>query len=93
MLAAKLSSMSSSTSRTQPYPADDVSSVKYLVFDASGNLVTQGDAASVAEGQYQVTLGTDVTGAFTSGGYKLEVAVVVKPVSLPGFASLEFIVP
>jgi peptide/nickel transport system substrate-binding protein len=81
------------TFKDEPYPADEVNSVKYLVFDASGNLVTQGDAASVADGQYQVTLGTDVTGAFTSGGYKLEVAVVVAPVSLPGFASLEFIVP
>jgi peptide/nickel transport system substrate-binding protein len=79
--------------KDQPYPADEVASVAYLVFDASGNLVTQGDAAFVADGQYQVTLGTDVTGAFTSGGYKLEVAVVVTPVSLPGFASLEFIVP
>jgi peptide/nickel transport system substrate-binding protein len=81
------------TFKDEPYPADEVNSVKYLVFDASGNLVTEGDAAFVADGQYQVTLGTDVTGAFTSGGYKLEVAVVVKPVSLPGFASLEFIVP
>jgi len=81
------------TYKDQPYPADQVAAVKYLVFDANAALVAQGDAASVAEGQYQVVLGTDVTSKFTSGGYKLEVAVTVKPVSLPGFASLEFVVP
>jgi len=77
----------------QPYPADEVASVKFLVFDGVGALVASGDATPVADGQYQVVLGTDITGAFTSGSYKLEVAVAVKPVSLPAFASLEFIVP
>lgn len=81
------------TFKDQPYPADEVNSVKYLVFDANGALVTSGDAAFVEDGHYQATLGADVTGKFTSGGYKLEAAVVVKPVSIPGFASLEFIVP
>lgn len=79
--------------KDQPYPADEVSTVKYLVFDATGNLLAQGDAAFVADGQYQVTLGADATGAFTSGGYKLEVAVTVLPVSIPAFSALEFIVP
>lgn len=81
------------TAMDAPYPAAEVATVKYLVFDGVGNLVASGDAAPVADGQYQVTLGADVTGALTSGAYKLEVAVAVTPVSVPAFGSLEFIVP
>jgi peptide/nickel transport system substrate-binding protein len=81
------------TAMDAPYPSAEVATVKYLVFDGTGALVGSGDATMVAEGQYQVTLGADVTGAFTSGAYKLEVAVAVTPVSVPGFGSLEFIVP
>jgi peptide/nickel transport system substrate-binding protein len=81
------------TFNDQPYPADEITGVKYLVFDANSNLAAQGDAAPVADGQYQVVLGSDVTSNFTSGGYKLEVAVTVSPVSIPSFANLEFVVP
>jgi peptide/nickel transport system substrate-binding protein len=76
-----------------PYPSADIATVKYLVFDATGALVTQGDAAMVEEGKYGATLGADVTGAFTSGAYKLEVAVASKAVSIPAFAAWEFVVP
>jgi peptide/nickel transport system substrate-binding protein len=81
------------TAKDAPYPSAEVATVKYLVFDGTGALVGSGDATMVAEGQYQVTLGADVTGAFTSGAYKLEVAVAVKPVSLPAFGTIEFVVP
>jgi peptide/nickel transport system substrate-binding protein len=76
-----------------PYPSADLSTVAYLVFDATGALVAQGDATFVEEGKYSVTLGSDVTGAFTSGAYKLEVAVSSKLVSIPAFGALEFVVP
>jgi len=76
----------------EPYPADEIESVKYLVFDASGNLLTSGDAAMVEDGHYQVVLSEDATQAFAEGSAKLEVAVSSKMVSIPGFGSLEFVV-
>jgi peptide/nickel transport system substrate-binding protein len=81
------------TFKEQPYPVAELAKVSYLVFDANGTLVTSGDATNVAEGQYQVVLGSDVTGAMASGSYKMEVAAVSNLVSVPGFASFEFIVP
>jgi peptide/nickel transport system substrate-binding protein len=74
-----------------PYAAADLAAVKYLVFDSNSNLVATGDAELVADGQYKVTLGADVTGKLEAGSYKLEVAVVSKLVSIPSFASLEFV--
>ncbi|MBN2148609.1 MAG: hypothetical protein JW726_14575 [Anaerolineales bacterium] len=76
-----------------PYPAAEISGVNYLVFDAAGALVASGPAELVADGQYAVKLSTDVTGAFTSGAYKLEVTAVSLLVSVPTFTSFEFIVP
>jgi peptide/nickel transport system substrate-binding protein len=76
----------------EPYAAADIASVKYLVFNSNGDLVTSGDATFVADGQYTVTLGADVTGTLEAGSYKLEVAVVSNVVSIPSFAAFEFVV-
>jgi peptide/nickel transport system substrate-binding protein len=81
------------TYKDQPYPDAEMTGVTYLVFDAVGGLVTQGEATLVTDGQYQVVLGADVTGTMASGSYKLEVAAVSSLITLPGFATLEFIVP
>jgi peptide/nickel transport system substrate-binding protein len=75
----------------EAYPGDEIDAVKYLVFDSAGNMVATGDAEFVADGQYTVTLGADVTGALEAGSNKLEVAVVSKVVSIPSFASFEFV--
>ena len=79
------------TFNDEPYAAADLESVKYLVFDSNNNLVTSGDAEFVADGQYQVTLGTDVTSGFEAGANRIEVAVVSKLVSIPSFSSFEFV--
>jgi peptide/nickel transport system substrate-binding protein len=81
------------TFKGEPYPSAEMTAVKYLVFDAAGTLVTQGDATLVTDGQYQVVLGSDVTGGMTSGSYKMEVSAVSSLVSIPGFGTFEFIVP
>ncbi|WP_376789007.1 ABC transporter substrate-binding protein [Thermoflexus sp.] len=77
--------------KDRPYPAAEVQSVRYLVFDAQGQVAASGQAAPVAEGRYQVRLTGDVTQKLGAGSNRLEVIVTVKPVSLPAFASLEFI--
>lgn len=77
--------------KDQPYPAADVQSVRYLVFDAQGQVAARGEATPVAEGRYQIRLAGDVTQQLGAGSNRLEVIVTVKPVSLPAFATLEFV--
>ncbi len=79
------------TYQDEPYPADDIEAVKYLVFDDAGNLVTSGDAELVEDGTYQVVLSGDVTQNIPAGPAKIEVAVTSKLVSIPSFGSLEFV--
>jgi hypothetical protein len=79
------------TYNNEPYPADEISAVKYLVFNSNGDLVASGDAEFVADGQYTVTLGSDITSKFEAGSNKIEVATTSKLVSIPSFASFEFV--
>jgi peptide/nickel transport system substrate-binding protein len=74
-----------------PYAPADIDEVKYLVFDATGALALTGSAELVADGQYQVMLSADDTAKLAAGSDKLEVAVVPNVVSVPSFASIEFI--
>jgi peptide/nickel transport system substrate-binding protein len=71
-----------------PYPQAEITGVKFLLFDATNNLVATGEATFVADGQYQVVLPT--TG-LAAGSNKLEVAVTSVVVSIPSFQSFEFV--
>ena len=79
------------TFNDEPYPADELELVKYLIFDANGELAASGDAELVSDGQYVVTLGPDITSALEAGSSKIEVAVASKLVSIPSFSSFEFV--
>jgi hypothetical protein len=81
------------TPDSQPYPTADITAAKYLVFDAQGALVASGDATAAGDGKYTVNLTADQTKAFTSGSYKLVVAISSKVVSVPAFADFQFVVP
>lgn len=74
-----------------PYPTDEVDNVKYLLFDATGAIVEVGQATFVAEGQYLVTLSAETTAKLSAGSSKIEIAAVVIPVSIPSFATFEFV--
>ena len=74
-----------------PYPGAEISEVKYLLFNATGELVSSGQAEAVADGQYQITLSADVTSELETGSNKLEAIVVPSAVSIPSFASYEFV--
>ena len=76
----------------EPYARSDIRQVKYLLYDATGELLSTGEALAVAEGQYQVTLGPDVTSQLEAGSNRIEVAVVPTPVAVPAFTSLDFVV-
>ncbi len=75
----------------EPYPASEISEVKYLVFDVNGNLVATGSANMVEDGKYQVVLGSDVTSKLEAGSNRIEVAVSPMVVSIPSFADMEFV--
>ena len=77
--------------KDQPYPQSDISRVKYILYDATGAVVSVGDATPLADGQYQVTLPADVTAELPTGSARLEVAVAPIPVALPSFTSFDFV--
>ncbi|MEJ5240033.1 MAG: ABC transporter substrate-binding protein [Anaerolineales bacterium] len=79
------------TFKGEPYPANELASVKYLLFDANNNLVAKGDATFVSDGKYQVVLSADVTKGLTAGTNKLEVVVASNLVSIPSFQSIQFV--
>lgn len=75
----------------EAYPADQIDQVKYLLFDALGNLVEVGQAKLIPDGQYVVTMSAETTAALAAGANKLEVAVVSISVSVPTFTAFEFV--
>jgi peptide/nickel transport system substrate-binding protein len=74
-----------------PYANADLAEVKYLLFDATGALSTSGVATAMEDGHFQVVLPADVTTALAAGSNKLVIAVTSKVVSIPSFASFEFV--
>jgi peptide/nickel transport system substrate-binding protein len=79
------------TFEDQPYPADDISDVKVLLYDATGEVVYEGAGELVSDGQYTATLPADVTANLEAGANRIEVAVVPLVVAVPTFASFEFV--
>lgn len=79
------------TFKDEPYPIADVSQVKYLVLDATGNLAGSGVAEAVADGQWKVTLPAELTAKLPAGSNRLEVIVVPSVVSVPSFAAFQFV--
>jgi peptide/nickel transport system substrate-binding protein len=75
----------------EAYPTAELAQVKYLLFDATGALVSVGEAEAVADGQYMVTLSAEDTAKLAEGSNKLEVVVVSKLVSIPTFVAFEFV--
>lgn len=76
----------------EPYASEEIEVVNYLMFDGDGNLLSNGVAEFVAEGQYLVTLSAEETATLAEGATKIEFVVVSKVVSLPVFSAAEFMV-
>jgi len=74
-----------------PYAIAGIDEVKYLVFGANGDLVQTGPATAVEDGLWQVTLSAEDTAKLEAGTNRLEVAVVPIAVSIPTFATVEFV--
>ncbi len=74
-----------------PYPVDDISLAKFLVFDAAGELAFTGDAEAVEDGYWQVVLGEDLTSELEAGSNELAVIVVSQNALVPVRDSVEFV--
>jgi peptide/nickel transport system substrate-binding protein len=75
----------------EPYAVDDIKQVQYLLFDATGTLVEQGEATAAEDGLWQVTLSADTTGALEAGSNRVEIVAVSNLVALPSLGSFEFV--
>jgi peptide/nickel transport system substrate-binding protein len=75
----------------KPYPAQDIEFVRYLLFDARGELVELGNAESVREGVWRVALNSKQTARLALGSNRLEAAVTSRVVALPSFRSFRFV--
>ena len=76
----------------EAYAADEIQEVKYLVFDATGELAFSGAGEVLGDGQLQVNLSAEETGMLVPGSSKIEVIAVLLPVAKPSFGSFTFIV-
>ncbi len=74
-----------------PYPQAEIKQVKFLLYNAKGEVALVGNADFVADGQYKVVLTKDSTSKLEAGSNKIEVAVIPLPVSVPTFTNMEFI--
>ncbi len=74
----------------EPYPEEALDAVQYMLFDGTGELVQQGDAERMADGQYTIRLTPVELAGLGVGANSLEVAVTSHRVALPSFASHVF---
>jgi len=79
------------TFKGDPYPMAEVDSVKFLVLDATQTVAVVGEAVAVADGQWQIVLTPEQTGALSVGANSLEVVVVSKLVAVPTAGSFDFV--
>ena len=75
----------------EPYAVDDISSVKYLLFDAAGNLVEEGDAVAESDGLWTATLSADTTAGLAEGSNRLDVIVASNLVALASLTEFPFV--
>ncbi len=75
----------------EPYAVDDISMVRYLVFDATGELVFVGDAEAVEDGYWTATISGDVSGGLAEGSNQLAVIVVSKRALVPVRDTFQFV--
>ncbi len=76
----------------EPYPADELAGVSYLVVDANGAVAADGAATVTGDGAAVIELTADQTTALATGASKLSIAVASKVVALPTFVNFEFVV-
>ena len=80
------------TTAGRPYPVRDIESVKFLLFDARGEVALTGDATAVRDGQWRINLTAAQTGRLPVGTARLEAVVISRLVSISAVAAIEVVV-
>jgi peptide/nickel transport system substrate-binding protein len=79
------------TFQDKPYPMDEVEFVRFLLFDARGELALVNEAEVVEDGLWRVGLTAEQTKDLEVGSNRLEVIVVSRVVAIPTFESTTFV--
>ena len=75
----------------EDYAVDEIGMVKYLVFDATGELAYVSEATAVGDGHWQAVLSTDVTGGLEAGSNQIAAIVVSNRALLPVTEVMQFV--
>jgi peptide/nickel transport system substrate-binding protein len=75
----------------EPYPNEDIDLVRYLVFDATGELVFTGDAEPVEDGYFEAVLDADLTGELEAGSNQIAAIVVSERALVPVRETFDFV--
>jgi peptide/nickel transport system substrate-binding protein len=79
------------TFQGKPYPAEDVEIVRFLLFDARGELVELANAEGVRAGVWRVALTGKQTARLQEGSSRLEAVVTPRVVAVPSFKTFWFV--
>lgn len=74
----------------EPYPAEAIARVQFLLFDGRGELAERGEAERRDAGRWRIALSPARLAALGVGANSLEVAVTSRRVALPTFATHVF---
>ena len=78
------------SSAGEPYPAEDIATAEFLLFDGDGALMERGAAEPRGAGFWEVALSADQVAGLGRGANSLEVVVTSRHVAMPVFASFAF---
>ncbi|MEX1376303.1 MAG: ABC transporter substrate-binding protein [Eubacteriales bacterium] len=74
------------------YPADEISAVKYLLFNSAGEIADVVAVEATEDGLYEIVLSADVIAGLGDGSCKIEVVVSPSTVASPSIVPAEFVV-
>jgi len=75
----------------KPYPARDVDFVRFLVFNARGQLVDLANAEQAGEGVWKAKLTAKQSARLQAGSNRIEAVVVSRLVAMPSFKTFWFV--
>ncbi len=75
----------------RPYPSVDVEFVRFLLFNARGELVELANAQAVRDGVWRIMLSPEQTARLPLGSNRIEVVVTSRVVALPSFKTFRFV--
>ena len=79
------------TFQGKPYPTKDVEFVRFMLFDARGELVELANPEPAGDGMWRIVLNSKQTARLSPGSSRLELAVTSRVVALPSFKTFRFV--